>query len=202
MTTIPLLTSLHCTPLVPSASLSSSTETHAATAAGIFRAPGSPLMALGRVRDIVTDLSIESGGLAIDRPGTFTRNSRFPGAVKIIVESTTLTRTPSAIATTNRLGYTHRARKEVRIYASPFFEATLSGNCSETCRPPSMSSVITTSQPPSDPGDFSLAPTPGSFPFAPKYFTPTSEKKILGSSMVVFSNNLRLRPVISTAHSL
>lgn len=48
-----------------------------------------------------------------------------------------------------------RAHKEVLFFASPFFEAALSGNWSETGpgRPPSMSSVITISQPPSVPGD-------------------------------------------------
>lgn len=38
-------------------------------------------------------------------------------------------------------------------FASPFFEAALSGHWSETGRPPSMSSVITISQPPTVPGD-------------------------------------------------
>jgi hypothetical protein len=46
-----------------------------------------------------------------------------------------------------------RAHKEVLFFASPFFEAALSGNWSETGRrPESISSVITISQPPSDPG--------------------------------------------------
>jgi hypothetical protein len=46
-----------------------------------------------------------------------------------------------------------RAHKEVLFFASPFFEAALSGGWAETGRPPSMSSVITISQPPSNPGD-------------------------------------------------
>jgi hypothetical protein len=46
-----------------------------------------------------------------------------------------------------------RAHKEVLYFASPFFEAALSGNWSETGRPPSMSSVITISQLPVVPGD-------------------------------------------------
>jgi hypothetical protein len=49
-----------------------------------------------------------------------------------------------------------RAHKEVLFFASPFFEAALSGNWSETGRPPSMSSIITISQPPSVPGDKSM----------------------------------------------
>lgn len=47
----------------------------------------------------------------------------------------------------------YRAHKEVLFFASPFFEAALSGSWAETGRPPSMSSVITISQPPSIPGD-------------------------------------------------
>jgi len=46
-----------------------------------------------------------------------------------------------------------RAHKEVLYFASPFFEAALSGHWSETGRPLSMSSVITISQPPVVPGD-------------------------------------------------
>ena len=39
-----------------------------------------------------------------------------------------------------------RAHKEILFFASPFFEAALSGNWSETGRPASMSSVVTISQ--------------------------------------------------------
>lgn len=49
------------------------------------------------------------------------------------------------------------------FFASPFFEAALSGNWSETGRPPSMSSVITISQPPSIPGKRSEVPTEMTF---------------------------------------
>lgn len=42
---------------------------------------------------------------------------------------------------------TYRAHKEVLFFASPFFEAALSGNWAETGRPQSVSSVITISQP-------------------------------------------------------
>jgi hypothetical protein len=51
--------------------------------------------------------------------------------------------------------FTHesRAHKEVLIFASPFFEAALSGSWAETGRPQSMSSVITISQPPPIPGE-------------------------------------------------
>lgn len=46
-----------------------------------------------------------------------------------------------------------RAHKEVLIFASPFFEAALSGSWAETGRPQSMSSVITIAQPPPIPGE-------------------------------------------------
>lgn len=49
------------------------------------------------------------------------------------------------------------------FFASPFFEAALSGNWSETGRPPSMSSVITISQPPSVPGKKLEVPTEMTF---------------------------------------
>ncbi|KAJ3571760.1 hypothetical protein NP233_g3537 [Leucocoprinus birnbaumii] len=121
----------------PIASLSSPTETHAA-AAGIFRSSGSPPWVLQELEsdDVVSELSIEDPNEAIELDETFTRNSRFPGTVKIVVESTTFW-----------------AHKEVLHFASPFFEAALSGHWSETGRPPSMSSVITISQPPVVPGD-------------------------------------------------
>ncbi|KAG6862219.1 hypothetical protein C0995_002149 [Termitomyces sp. Mi166 len=124
----------------PSASLSSPTETHAA-ASGIFRSSGSPPWVLQECEtdDIVSELSMgEDAEEAIEINEAFTKNSRFPGTVKIVVENTTFW-----------------AHKEVLFFASPFFEAALSGNWSETGpgRPPSMSSVITISQPPSVPGE-------------------------------------------------
>lgn len=73
----------------PSASLSSPTETHAA-AAGIFRSSGSPPWLLEEVQtdDIVSELDIDSDDEAIEIDETFTKNSKFPGTVKIVVEST------------------------------------------------------------------------------------------------------------------
>ncbi|KAG6375542.1 hypothetical protein JVT61DRAFT_3103 [Boletus reticuloceps] len=121
----------------PSASLSSPTETHAA-AAGIFRSSGSPPWLLEECDndELDTELSLYESERAIEIDDTFTRrNGRFPGTVKIVVESTTFW-----------------AHKEVLFFASPFFEAALSGSWLETGRPPSMSSVITISQPPSVPG--------------------------------------------------
>jgi len=109
----------------PSASLSSPTETHAA-ASGIFRSTGSPPWFLEE-REMDSNLSSlnsdedEDEGIEIDN--TFTRHSPFPGGVKIVVEGTTFW-----------------AHKEVLYFASPFFQAALSGNWSETGRP---SSVIT-----------------------------------------------------------
>ncbi|KAJ7925218.1 hypothetical protein B0H13DRAFT_1975536 [Mycena leptocephala] len=135
----------------PSASLSSPTETHAA-ASGIFRSSGSPpwLLEECETDDIVSELSIEDDDEAIELDETFVKNSAFPGTVKIVVESTTFW-----------------AHKEVLFFASPFFEAALSGNWAETGRPPSMSSIITISQPPSNPGDRSNHEAPTEMTFAP-----------------------------------
>ncbi|KIM83304.1 hypothetical protein PILCRDRAFT_439502 [Piloderma croceum F 1598] len=128
----------------PSAALSSPTETHAA-ASGIFRSSGSPpwLLEECETDDIISELSTDDDEEAIDIDDAFTKHSRFPGTVKIIVESTTFW-----------------AHKEVLFFASPFFEAALSGGWAETGRPPSMSSVITISQPPSNPGDKDKQETP------------------------------------------
>ncbi|KDR75946.1 hypothetical protein GALMADRAFT_226609 [Galerina marginata CBS 339.88] len=114
----------------PAASLSSPTETHAA-ASGIFRSSGSPpwLFEDCETDDIESELSTEEDEEAIEIHDTFTKNCRFPGTVKIVVESTIFW-----------------AHKEILFFASPFFEAALSGNWSETGRPQSMSSVVTISQ--------------------------------------------------------
>ncbi|KAF8919953.1 hypothetical protein CPB85DRAFT_1373197 [Mucidula mucida] len=109
----------------PSATLSSPTETHAA-AAGIFRSSGSPpwLFEECETDEVVSELEVDSDDEAIEIDNTFTKNNAFPGTVKIVVESTTFW-----------------AHKEVL------------GDWAETGRPPSMSSVITISQPPSIPGE-------------------------------------------------
>jgi hypothetical protein len=65
------------------------------------------------------------------------------------------------------MGIFLRAHKEVLWFASPFFQAALSGNWAETGRPLSMSSVITISQPPSVPGDKILPDAPTAMTFAP-----------------------------------
>ena len=74
----------------PSAALSSPTETHAA-AAGIFRSSGSLpwLLEECETDDIVSDLSTDDDEEAIEIDEAFTKYSRYPGSVKIIVESTT-----------------------------------------------------------------------------------------------------------------
>ncbi|TFK44646.1 hypothetical protein BDQ12DRAFT_673323 [Crucibulum laeve] len=136
----------------PSALLSSPTETHAA-AAGIFRSSGSPPWLLEECEtddDMVSEQSIEDDEESIELDETFTKHSRFPGTVKIVVGSTTFW-----------------AHQEVLFFASPFFEAALSGNWAETGRPPSMSSIITISQPPSVPGDKSVHEGPTEMTFAP-----------------------------------
>ncbi|KAJ6609833.1 hypothetical protein B0H10DRAFT_2062672 [Mycena sp. CBHHK59/15] len=135
----------------PSASLSSPTETHAA-ASGIFRSSGSPPWHLEEreTDDVVSEQSIEDDDEAIELDETFVKSSAFPGTVKIVVESTTFW-----------------AHKEVLFFASPFFEAALSGNWAETGRPLSMSSIITISQPPSIPGDRSNHEAPTEMTFAP-----------------------------------
>ena len=60
-----------------------------------------------------------------------------------------------------------RAHKEVLWFASPFFQAALSGNWAETGRPLSMSSVITISQPPIVPGTKNHPDAPTAMTFAP-----------------------------------
>ncbi|SJK97417.1 uncharacterized protein ARMOST_00669 [Armillaria ostoyae] len=143
----------------PSASLSSPTETHAA-AAGIFRSSGSPTWLLEECEsdDIVSELEVDDDDEAIELDETFTKNSKFPGTVKIVVESTTFW-----------------AHKEVLYFASPFFEAALSGEWAETGRPPSMSSVITISQPPSIPGDRTKSDVPTEMTFSPMDSDPDAE---------------------------
>lgn len=93
--------------------------------------------------DISSEFSMEDEEEPIELDCTFTKDCSFPGSVKIIVQSTTFW-----------------AHKEVLFFASPFFEAALSGNWSETGRPQSISSVITISQPPSDPAQGMAHETP------------------------------------------
>ncbi|TCD61701.1 hypothetical protein EIP91_008030 [Steccherinum ochraceum] len=136
----------------PSAALSSPTETHAA-AAGIFRSAGSPPWNLEECEtdDLISDMSTDGDyDDSIDIDHTFTKNSRMPGTVKIIVQGTTFW-----------------AHKEVLYFASPFFEAALSGSWAETGRPTSTSSVITIPQPPTVPGENPNSDTCTEIVFAP-----------------------------------
>ncbi|KAF9531584.1 hypothetical protein CPB83DRAFT_848417 [Crepidotus variabilis] len=112
------------------AALSSPTETHAA-ASGVFRSSGSPpwLFEDCEPDELDSELSTEEDEGSIDIDETFTKHCKLPGTVKVVVESTTF--------------WVH---KEILFFASPFFEAALSGNWSETGRPTSMSSVVTISQ--------------------------------------------------------
>ncbi|PVG00322.1 hypothetical protein CPB86DRAFT_701424 [Serendipita vermifera] len=67
--------------------------------------------------------------------------SRWPGTIKIVVEATTFW-----------------AHKEILVFASPFFDAALSGSWSETnARPVSMSSIITIQQTPMVHGELPTA---------------------------------------------
>ena len=151
----------------PSASLSSPTETHAA-AAGIFRSSGSPSWLLEECDndELVTELNLYESERAIEIDDTFTRrNGRFPGTVKIVVESTTFWWVWHLHGESMLIR--SRAHKEVLFFASPFFEAALSGGWLETGRPPSMSSIITISQPPSIPGRKSTSDVPTAMSFTP-----------------------------------
>ncbi|KAG8960162.1 hypothetical protein FRC03_006992 [Tulasnella sp. 419] len=85
--------------------------------------------------------SDESAREPIEVDETFTKNARWSGNVMINVEATTFW-----------------AHKDILVFASPFFEAALSGCWAETGRPSSLSSVITISQPPTVPGS---APSTG-----------------------------------------
>ncbi|KAH8107974.1 hypothetical protein BXZ70DRAFT_913516 [Cristinia sonorae] len=136
----------------PSAALSSPTETHAA-AAGIFRSAGSPPWNLEECEtdELISDMSTDGDyDDPIEIDPTFLKSSKMPGTVKIIVETTTFW-----------------AHKEVLYFASPFFEAALSGDWAETGRPPSMSSVITIPQPPTVPGEQLRSDTSTEIVFAP-----------------------------------
>src|SRR5258707_3797959 len=78
-------------PNITSASLSSPTETHPA-AAGIFRssAGSTPWFLEGvDTEDAVSEVSISDSHEPIDIDEAFTKTSKFPGTVKIVVESTT-----------------------------------------------------------------------------------------------------------------
>ncbi|KZS98220.1 hypothetical protein SISNIDRAFT_476784 [Sistotremastrum niveocremeum HHB9708] len=139
-----------------SAALSSPTETHAA-AAGVFRSSSTPPWLLDSEMDGGSDESeLDLDGdsnAAVELDETFTERARFPGTVKVVVEKT--------------IFLVHR---EVLVFASPFFEAALSGSWSETGRlgrPHSVSSVITISQPPLKPNAGSIADIPTEMTFAP-----------------------------------
>ncbi|KAJ8496462.1 hypothetical protein ONZ51_g1120 [Trametes cubensis] len=142
-----------------SASLSSPTETHAA-AAGIFRSAGSPTWYFEDYESDGIASSLSTNGdmedpIEIDE--TFTRSYKFPGNVKIVVESTTFWRVPS--------------RMQRSSFVTEVICAALSGGWAETeretGRPQSVSSVITISQPPSVPGSSSANQRRSEITFAP-----------------------------------
>ncbi|KAG9119101.1 hypothetical protein FRC07_006045 [Ceratobasidium sp. 392] len=117
------------------------TETHAAASAIFPRSSSSPpwLLEEAGVEDIdELDVSDDNGDTEpIDVDITFRRDASYVGTVKIIVEATTFW-----------------AHKDILMFASPFFEAVLSGNWAETSvnrHRTSCSSIITISQPPSQP---------------------------------------------------
>ncbi|KDQ15188.1 hypothetical protein BOTBODRAFT_158437 [Botryobasidium botryosum FD-172 SS1] len=121
----------------PHATLSNPTptETHAS---GIFpRVSSSPPWFLEVEDKEVTDEEDENAeeqvaSDPIEVDPTFKPDYSWPGSVKITVEATTFW-----------------GHKDVLVFASPFFEALLSGNWAETGRPSSLSSGITISVAPS-----------------------------------------------------
>ncbi|KAF8461798.1 hypothetical protein DFH94DRAFT_699953, partial [Russula ochroleuca] len=122
---------------ITSASLSSPIETHAA-AAGIFRSSaGSPPWF---IEGVDTEDAVSEVSI---------NDSREP------------------IDIDDAFTKGSEAHKEVLWFASPFFQAALSGNWAETGRPLSMSSVITISQPPTVPGDKIHPDAPTAMTFAP-----------------------------------
>lgn len=73
----------------PSATLSSPTETHAA-ASGIFRFAGPPQWMFEECdTEEASILTAEESSEDIEVHETFARDAKFPGTVKIVVESTT-----------------------------------------------------------------------------------------------------------------
>ncbi|CEL61070.1 hypothetical protein RSOLAG1IB_04310 [Rhizoctonia solani AG-1 IB] len=117
------------------------TETHAAASAIFPRSSSSPpwLLEEAEVEDIdevdASDENADTEPIEVDI--TFRRDASYVGTVKIIVEATTFW-----------------AHKDILMFASPFFEAVLSGNWAETSASKnrtSCSSIITISQPPSQP---------------------------------------------------
>jgi len=64
-------------------------------------------------------------------------------------------------------------------WASPFFQAALSGDWAETGRPASMSSIITISQPPSDPGNRTGETSIPVMTFAPVEFGGDEDDEVL-----------------------
>ncbi|KAF8342194.1 uncharacterized protein EI90DRAFT_2988693 [Cantharellus anzutake] len=122
------------------ATLSSPLETHAA-ASGVFprNSTSPPVVSYYASDDDSEDEGSTTDYREHDEPievdATFREDARFPGTVKITVGATTF--------------WTH---KEVLFFASPFFEAALSGGWRETGRRASVaSSIITISQPPQIP---------------------------------------------------
>ncbi|ELU39303.1 BTB domain-containing protein [Rhizoctonia solani AG-1 IA] len=125
------------------------TETHAAASAIFPRSSSSPpwLLEEAEVEDIdevdVSDENADTEPIDVDvtfryvlRP-LVAADASYVGTVKIIVETTTFW-----------------AHKDILMFASPFFEAVLSGNWAETSASKnrtSCSSIITISQPPSQP---------------------------------------------------
>ncbi|KIK62427.1 hypothetical protein GYMLUDRAFT_142603, partial [Collybiopsis luxurians FD-317 M1] len=97
----------------PSASLSSPTETHVHAAAASASGISPYLLSESEPEEGAEETDGGEEDIEIDE--TFTKQAKFPGTVKIVVENTTFW-----------------AHKEVLVFASPFFEAALSGNWAET----------------------------------------------------------------------
>ncbi|KAH7108253.1 hypothetical protein BKA62DRAFT_15646 [Auriculariales sp. MPI-PUGE-AT-0066] len=117
---------------------------------------------------------------------TFSPHAPYPGRVKIIVEATTFW-----------------AHKDVLHFASPFFEAALSGNWSESsgqdpAKRTSISSVITISQPPPIPGDpAAMVGTPRSSTFSASVTQSNVTAEEDSSSWKSSRSNLHSKPLSS-----
>ncbi|KAB5590765.1 hypothetical protein CTheo_5792 [Ceratobasidium theobromae] len=152
------------------------TETHAAASAIFPRSSSSPpwLLEEAEVEDIeeveASDENADTEPIEVD--ATFRRDASYVGTVKIIVEATTFWYVPLPnLPIGCEMKWDDRAHKDILMFASPFFEAVLSGNWAETCahrNRTSCSSIITISQPPLQPSSNHPSQTAPATSLAPR----------------------------------